>query len=194
MLLILNFVCEEPNFCSVVASPSPHEDPVEADKLLKIQRELDETKIILISSFCYDSPKPTIDFGPETRLLQVSISEVESQTIIYDDVESLNVDASTTVVTTSTNSPSTCAQDETEQQSVEDKIDVEDTHMKVAKARPLEEVAPSVHISSKHSLDDIDEQSEEDKTDFEVTKKKRTTIKFVKKIIKKEKAEKKVEE
>ncbi|KAL8130113.1 hypothetical protein V2J09_019268 [Rumex salicifolius] len=49
--------------------------------------------------------------------------------------------------------------------------------MKAAKARPLEEVAPSVPISSKRSLDDIDEQSDEDKTEFEVTKKKMTARK-----------------
>ncbi|KAL8151229.1 LOW QUALITY PROTEIN: hypothetical protein V2J09_021037 [Rumex salicifolius] len=117
----------------------------------------------------------------------VSISEVESQTIIYDDVESLNVDASTAVVTTSTNNPSNCAQDETEQQSDEDKINVEDTHIKAAKARPLEEVSPSVPISSKRSPDDIDEQSDEDKMNFEVSKKKRNARKSVKKFIKKEK-------
>jgi len=32
---------------------SNHQDPAEADKLLKIQRELDETKIILVSIHCF---------------------------------------------------------------------------------------------------------------------------------------------
>lgn len=32
------------------------QDPAEADKLLKIQRELDETKIILVSSYIKVTP------------------------------------------------------------------------------------------------------------------------------------------
>lgn len=35
------------------------QDPAEADKLLKIQRDLDETKIILVSSSIFSDPSDT---------------------------------------------------------------------------------------------------------------------------------------
>ncbi|KAL9324045.1 hypothetical protein ACSQ67_008902 [Phaseolus vulgaris] len=44
LTFIHNYLCLKPPF---ICSCQNHQDPAEADKLLKIQRELDETKIIL---------------------------------------------------------------------------------------------------------------------------------------------------
>lgn len=43
----------------IYLSSNSLQDPAEADKLFKIQRDLDETKIILVSNFMFVEPSGT---------------------------------------------------------------------------------------------------------------------------------------